>query len=193
MAQGDTWEAGTYELVVDRFDQRVSPLDKPFAARRYGRGDKVELDAEHADRLGRAGAIVKPGERERQNALAARLQYEQALAALPPALREEILGKRDPEEALAAASEKAGGDQGTAEGAKSPDPGTATSTPSGETSGGDLVTGTVAQKPAKSAKREVWAAYAVQRGAREEDVKDVGRDELVGRYGGDDAPTNAQV
>lgn len=105
------WPAGTYELVADQWDERVSPLDKPFASVRHVKGDEVELDAETADRLGRGGAIQKPGEAQRANAYAAKAAFEAAIMALPESVREELLGSSEDEEeqadAVAEAAERA--------------------------------------------------------------------------------------
>lgn len=74
--------AGEYELVAELFDQRTSPLDKPFTFTRYTRGERVVLDEADAKRLVAAGAVVVPGELQRAVFEAAKAQYEAALAAL---------------------------------------------------------------------------------------------------------------
>ena len=87
-------KAGEYELVAVQFDKILSKPGEPFDFKRYRQGDRVPLDVEDAKRLWLAGAIIEPGSRERATAEAARQQYEAALAALPPEVREQVLAEQ---------------------------------------------------------------------------------------------------
>lgn len=82
-------KAGKYELVALRWDKILSKPGEPFDFKRYRRGDSVDLDVEEARRLVAAGAVVKPGELERQRAEAAKRAYDAAMALVPDSLREE--------------------------------------------------------------------------------------------------------
>lgn len=84
-------EAGDYELVSEIFDQPTNEDGKAFTFKRYRKGDTVTLDLAEAQRLYKAGAVVLPGEREVAAAAFARAQYEAALAALPDAIRAQVL------------------------------------------------------------------------------------------------------
>ncbi len=86
----DQIQAGEYELVAELFDQRTSPLDKPFDFKRYRRGDTVTLDVEEARRLYAAGAIQPVGQRQLQAAEQARLAYAAALALVPEQVRAQL-------------------------------------------------------------------------------------------------------
>lgn len=77
-------KAGRYELVAELWDEYLSEPGKPFDFKRHRKGDLVDLDVEQARRLVAAGAVVEPGAIEAAQAEALRLQYEAALAALPP-------------------------------------------------------------------------------------------------------------
>lgn len=90
MSDVDSVKAGTYELVAVQWDEQTSKPGEPFDFIRHRAGDKVDLDVAEARRLWLAGAIVRPGERERAAAEQARLVYEAALAALPDDVRAQL-------------------------------------------------------------------------------------------------------
>lgn len=48
-----------YTVIVDRLTQRTSKPTEPFTFKRLVRGDTVTLDAEEAERLLEAGAVVE--------------------------------------------------------------------------------------------------------------------------------------
>jgi hypothetical protein len=84
-------KAGKYELVATSWDEPTSKPGDPFSYKRHRRGDIVTLNDEEARRLVRAGAVVKPGERERgvaeqlaAQAQAAQRAYEEALRKAAP-------------------------------------------------------------------------------------------------------------
>ena len=85
--------AGKYELVAHLWEQ-PDPSWKPgepYLFTRHVQGDTVTLTADEAERLVQAGAVVKPGEREKAlvgayqaQAAAAQAAYEAALAKAAP-------------------------------------------------------------------------------------------------------------
>lgn len=85
-------KAGTYELVALQWDQQTSKPGEPFDFTRHRRGDKVTLDADDARRLVRAGAVTKPGERQKAEAERAKAAYAAAVAQLPDDIRAEVAG-----------------------------------------------------------------------------------------------------
>ncbi len=86
----DDVKAGTYELVADLWDEPLSKPGEPFDFKRHRTGDKVTLDVEEARRLVTAGAVVKPGEREKAALAAAQAALQAALAAIPEEYRDQI-------------------------------------------------------------------------------------------------------
>lgn len=88
----DDITAGRYEVVCEQWDEILSKPNEPLDFVRHVKGDLVDLDVAEARRLLKAGAVVEPGARERAAAQAARMQYEAALAALPTAVRDQVLG-----------------------------------------------------------------------------------------------------
>lgn len=92
MADVSDVKAGKYQLVALRWDKILSKPGEPFDFKRYHRGDEITLDVEDARRLVAAGAVVKPGELERQRAEEAKRAYEAAMALVPDSLREEDTG-----------------------------------------------------------------------------------------------------
>ncbi|SDC45990.1 hypothetical protein [Nocardioides lianchengensis] len=90
-------KAGKYQLVAVRWDQITSEPGKPLDYIRHRRGDIVELNAADARRLVKAGAVVKPGQLEKNAAEEARAlaeraaaDYQAILAGLPEDVRAEI-------------------------------------------------------------------------------------------------------
>lgn len=79
-------KAGKYELIVMSWDKLVSKPGDPVEFKRHNQGDIVTLNVEDANRLVRAGAVVKPGEREKNNAERLRLAAEAAQKAYDDAL-----------------------------------------------------------------------------------------------------------
>ncbi len=161
----DQVQAGEYELVAELFDQRTSPLDKPFDFKRYRRGDTVTLDVEEARRLYAAGAVQPVGQRQLQAAEQARLAYAAALALVPEQLRAELPDTTPP----ALPSTPPGGDQPAAE---------------------RLVTGPVpppaspeAKRPVQIAPKEQWVAYAVAQGASADEAEQLTKQELIEQFG----------
>lgn len=84
-------KGGKYELIVLSWDELVSKPGDPVEFKRHTKGDIVTLNVEDANRLVRAGAVVKPGEREksaaerlRVAAEAAQKAYDEALAKSAP-------------------------------------------------------------------------------------------------------------
>lgn len=82
-------KAGKYELVALRWDEPKSKPGEPFDFVRHRRGDVLDLNTEEARRLVAAGAVVKPGERERAQRERARQAYEAAQRLVPDDLRED--------------------------------------------------------------------------------------------------------
>lgn len=89
----DKPSAGKYELVALSWDQPKTGLKvgEPYDFTRRVQGDVVTLDEQEAIRLYQAGAVVKPGEREKAlvgayqaQAAAAQAAYEAALAKAAP-------------------------------------------------------------------------------------------------------------
>ena len=114
----DETKAGEYELVAVQWDEPTSKPGEPFTFIRHRRGDTVTLNEEEASRLVRAGAVVKPGEREKVAAQFAKAQFAAALAALPDDLRAELLGQ-----GAAPVVDPAGFDQPNVDGVTAPAPG----------------------------------------------------------------------
>lgn len=90
-------KAGKYQLVALRWDQITSEPGKPLEYIRHRRGDIVDLNASDARRLVKAGAVVKPGQLERDKAEQARelaeraaADYQAILAGLPEDVRAEV-------------------------------------------------------------------------------------------------------
>lgn len=90
MTAPDEIKAGKYELVALSWDETTSKPGEPFAYKRHVQGDVVTLDVEQARRLVTAGAVVKPGEREKARIAQLQAQLSAQLAALPPELREQV-------------------------------------------------------------------------------------------------------
>lgn len=99
MAADKQWPAGKYELTATSWDEdkREKPTD-PFDYVRHVTGDIVTLNAAEAERLGRGGAIVKPGEREQLAYEAAAAAAQQAQAAAEAA-QAKMLAAAEPAEA----------------------------------------------------------------------------------------------
>lgn len=90
-------KAGKYQLVAVRWDQITSKPGEPLDYVRYRRGDTVELNAEDAKRLVKAGAVVKPGQLEKDALERARAEFEAAqtqlsavLSGMPEDVRAEV-------------------------------------------------------------------------------------------------------
>jgi hypothetical protein len=90
-------KAGKYQLVAARWDQITSKPGEPLDYIRHRRGAILDLTAEDAKRLVAAGAVVKPGQLEKEAADRARAAAEQAaanyqaiLAELPEDVRAEV-------------------------------------------------------------------------------------------------------
>lgn len=96
--------AGRYELVSLFWEEPISKPGEPYNFVRHVRGDLVDLDDENARRLLAAGAVVEPGSRERAAAMAAKAQYEAALAALPDSVKAELDAERQDAADTAAAA-----------------------------------------------------------------------------------------
>lgn len=101
MTAPDQWQAGKYELDATAWDQRTSKLGEPVEFKRHLRGDVITLNAEDARRLGAAGAIVKPGEREKAQAesllaaaQAAQAAYDAKMAQMTPDPQESVAPKK---------------------------------------------------------------------------------------------------
>lgn len=88
---GGEAKAGKYEMVAVRWDRILSKPGEPLNFERFGKGDTVDLTAAEAQRLVKAGAVVKPGDAEKARVEAAKAQLDAALAALPEDLRAEYL------------------------------------------------------------------------------------------------------
>lgn len=91
MTAANPWPAGKYELLATSWDEVTSEVGKALEYVRHVTGDVVTLNAEHAERLGRSGSIIKPGEREKtvaaaaeQQLLAAQAAYDAAMAKMVP-------------------------------------------------------------------------------------------------------------
>lgn len=97
MTNLDEIKAGKYEIVALYWDETLSEPGKPHVWKRHRKGAIVELDEETARRLVSAGAAAVPGERERRAVEAARMQYEQALAALKAVTPDEVLAEDEPD------------------------------------------------------------------------------------------------
>lgn len=151
-------KAGEYELVAELWDEPKSkPGDPYFDFVRHRKGDKVKLDVETARRLVTAGAVVKPGDREKFAAEQARAAYVQALAALTPEMRDQVAAGELPEPVEPAQSE--------------PPAGGAPSEPVDD----DL--------PPRSASKATWVDAAVERGMTQEAAEAMTRDELAAHHG----------
>lgn len=107
----DDIKAGEYELVALQWDQQTSKPGEPFDFVRHRAGDRVTLDVEEAHRLVRAGAVAKPGERERQRVTAAQAALAASLAALPADLRDAAGGDVAAPEAAQSERPTSGDDQ----------------------------------------------------------------------------------
>lgn len=177
-------EAGTYELIAERWDELVSKPGEPARYARHVRGDTVELDQEEAERLVAGGAVVKPGELQLAAAEAARQQYLATLSALPDSVREQFLGEQTPVEA----ADTFVADDPTGEsllpdlGPTSSDPATAVTSLSPEPTGGDRAVGHPA-RPAKAAATSAWVDYAVAQGADPDEAQKLDKKDLIARYG----------
>lgn len=77
-------KAGEYELYALSWDETVSKSGEPYDFVRHTAGDTVTLDAEQARRLVPAGAVGRPGERQRAAVAAAKAAYEAAQALAGP-------------------------------------------------------------------------------------------------------------
>lgn len=86
----DDVKAGTYELVALMWDEPLSKPGEPFDFIRHRRGDKVKLNVEEARRLLTAGAVVRPGDREKAQVAAAKAALAAAVAAVPEEFRSEL-------------------------------------------------------------------------------------------------------
>ena len=98
-------KAGKYQLVAVRWDQITSKPGEPLDYTRYRKGDTVDLNVEDAKRLVAAGAVVKPGQLEKDRVEAARAQFERAqadlnalLTGLPDDVRAEVAPETVPQE-----------------------------------------------------------------------------------------------
>jgi hypothetical protein len=96
MTAPDAIKAGKYELVALSWDEPTSKPGEPFAYKRHVRGDVITLDVEQARRLVLAGAVVKPGEREKARIAQLQAQLQAQLAALPPEVREQLKADAEP-------------------------------------------------------------------------------------------------
>lgn len=90
-------KAGKYQLVAVRWDQITSKPGEPLDYVRHRRGAIVDLNAEDAKRLVAAGAVVKPGQLEKDKAEQAKAiaeraaaEYQAILAGLPEDVRSEV-------------------------------------------------------------------------------------------------------
>lgn len=90
-------KAGKYQLVAVRWDEIKSKPGEPLVFKRHRKGDIVELDEATAKRLVKAGAVVTPGQLEKNKAEQARAlaeraaaDYQAILAGLPEDVRAEI-------------------------------------------------------------------------------------------------------
>ena len=90
-------KAGKYQLVAVRWDQITSKPGEPLDYVRFRKGDIVDLNVEDAKRLVAAGAVVKPGQIEKDRVELARAAAERAqadlnalLSGLPDDVRAEI-------------------------------------------------------------------------------------------------------
>lgn len=155
--------AGSYELVSAFWDEIHSKPGEPLDFTRHRQGDVVKLDTSEARRLVLAGAAVSPGDRERDAVARARLAYEQALAALPADVREQVLSGDAPEPVEPVPSAPPGG-------------GSSDST-------GDTGTAETGDVPAKSASKVTWVDYAVAQGMPRDEAEAMTRDELAVEYG----------
>lgn len=120
-------KAGKYELVALQWDEILSKPGEPFNFKRHKQGDVVELNVEDARRLVRAGAVVKPGSRQKAQAQLALANFRAALEQLTPEQRKEVLADAKADES------------GTSRRSprKSTTPGAEQSKPPGETGGTD--------------------------------------------------------
>lgn len=129
--------AGEYELVALQWDEPTSKPGDPFTFKRHKRGDKVTLDEATARRLVNAGAVVVPGEAERQQIA----QLEAQIA---------LLQARLPEETVTALVEAASDQGGTTKSGKG---GKSSSEPPAEL-----------DRPAMAAGKDHWIEYVVSKG-----------------------------
>lgn len=90
-------KAGKYQLVAARWDQITSKPGEPLDYIRHRKGAIVDLNAEDAKRLVAAGAVVKPGQLEKDKAEQAKAlaeraaaEYQAILAGLPDDVRAEV-------------------------------------------------------------------------------------------------------
>ncbi len=90
-------KAGKYQLVAVRWDQITSKPGEPLDYIRHRKGAIVDLNAEDAKRLVAAGAVVKPGQLEKNKAEQAKAiadraaaEYQAILAGLPADVRREV-------------------------------------------------------------------------------------------------------
>lgn len=86
--------ASRYELISLFWEEPTSKPGETYTFERHVRGDLVDLSHEEARRLLAAGAVVKPGSRERAAAEAAKAAYEAALAALPDDVKADLDAER---------------------------------------------------------------------------------------------------
>lgn len=166
-------KAGTYEVACLQFDKITSKPGDPLVYTRYRRGDAVELDVATARRLVRAGAVVEPGAAERAAAEAARLQYEAALAALPAAVREQVLGAGVPETVETVADGPAV--PGPVAPADGPPPVEGVA-PAGATEGN---TDGVPERPLQVAPKALWIDYRVAQGMSAEVAEQATKAQLI--------------
>lgn len=57
-----------YELLANEYHETTSKAGDPFTYKTYRKGDKVKLNAEQAERLIKAGAVVDPSAKENATA-----------------------------------------------------------------------------------------------------------------------------
>jgi hypothetical protein len=179
----DTIKAGRYQLVSARFDQQTSKPNDPFTFKRFVRGEVVTLDAEDAERLLRAGAVVEEGALEKADAEAKLAAAVAALQLLPDEIRNTltagVLGQDDDEEAATVSTELEELRTQLAE---------AQAALAATQSGGDRASNGAdggLERPAKAADKALWVAFAKSKGADPTwaDDPETTKPQLIERYG----------
>lgn len=143
-------KAGKYELVALQWDEILSKPGEPFNFKRHKQGEVLDLNVEDARRLVKAGAVVKPGARQKAQAQLALANFRAALEQLTPEQREEVLAEAKGEDSTPprkrAAKKAAAKDAGTASAA------------------GDGPPPAKPTRPADDADDAAWVAYATALG-----------------------------
>lgn len=148
--------AGEYELVAELWDERTSKPNEPFDFVRHRKGDIVTLDGPEAKRLYKAGAVVRPGEREAALAAAQAAQFAATLASLSLEQRAEALKLLGID--VTAVATGAGGAETDTEGGSEP------------------------KRPAQVSPKEDWVAYAVAKGMAVAEAEALTKQQLIELY-----------